>query len=145
MTRLLNYNSYSFALKMLIRQFQKIRWSKSTVKLFFIKFLNAKLLISNFSSDILFLNIFSIDLILFSESKHFNITREIFKISGIFKIFGKRGDPYMGGLSILWGALKTPQKPCKVNKNKRGLELVTIGSSGYKTSSPKFLYQLYII
>ena len=33
----------------------------------------------------------------------------------------------------------------KVIKNKRGLELVTSRSSGYKTSPEKFLYQLYII
>ena len=33
----------------------------------------------------------------------------------------------------------------KVIKNKRGLELVTGHSSGYKTSSEKFLYSLYII
>ena len=26
----------------------------------------------------------------------------------IFKSFGKRGEPYMGGLSILWGDLITP-------------------------------------
>ena len=33
----------------------------------------------------------------------------------------------------------------KVIKNKRGLELVTSRSSGYKTSSEKFLYQLCVI
>ena len=33
----------------------------------------------------------------------------------------------------------------KVTKNKSGLELVTSCSSGYQTSSQKFLYQLYII
>ena len=33
----------------------------------------------------------------------------------------------------------------KIIKNKRGLELVTGHSSGYKTSSEKFLYKLYII
>ena len=33
----------------------------------------------------------------------------------------------------------------KVIKNKRGLELVTSRSSGYETSSEKFLYLLYII
>ena len=33
----------------------------------------------------------------------------------------------------------------KVIKNKRGLELETIHSSGYETSSEKFLYSLYIL
>ena len=33
----------------------------------------------------------------------------------------------------------------KVIKNKKGLELVTSCSPGYKTSSEKFLYLLYII
>ena len=33
----------------------------------------------------------------------------------------------------------------KVIKNKKGLELVTSRSSGYETSSEKFLYSLYII
>ena len=26
----------------------------------------------------------------------------------IFKIFGKGGEPYIGGLSILWGGLENP-------------------------------------
>ena len=29
-------------------------------------------------------------------------------------MLGKGGEPYMGGLSILWGDLITPQKPCIV-------------------------------
>ena len=33
----------------------------------------------------------------------------------------------------------------KVIKNKRDVELVTSRSSGYKTSSEKFLYELHII
>ena len=33
----------------------------------------------------------------------------------------------------------------KISKNKRSLELVTSPSLGYKTSSEKFLYKLYII
>ena len=38
-----------------------------------------------------------------------------------------------------------PLLMAKVIKNKKGLELVTCCSSGYKTSSEKFFYLLYII
>ena len=52
-----------------------------------------------FQQIFLFLNIFSIDLTLFPV---FNGG------GGIFKILGKEGEPYMGGLNILLGDLRTP-------------------------------------
>ena len=69
------------------------------------------------------LNVFSIDLILFQVT-HFNITWGVSWLPNQFKkhwqskqqplrgetfnIFGKGGEPYMGGLSILWEDLITP-------------------------------------
>ena len=63
----------------------------------------------------------------------------------IFNIFEKGGEPYMGGLSILWGDFITPYKPWQVLQPKSSYRktktvdkdiLITYGFSERKFSQP---------
>ena len=86
--------------------------------IFFIKLLNAKLLMLNFSAEIFIFEYFKHWFKLF-PSKHFNITRKVSRLASqvrnhrlskqqplrgeIFKILKKGGEPYIGGLRIYGG------------------------------------------